>query len=118
MIETRYYFLFFLASFAFRDLFLFNRYPTSKIALTVVSPLCLCQEHGELTFATATKMKRATLVPKEETVPICPVKNAPICPEGRARTLPGFHLISIDAAVEAMEKGIFRFWSDNYLFYS
>eukprot|EP00392_Amoebophrya_sp_AT5.2_P016820 g17121.t1 len=53
-------------------------------------------------------MKRAVLVPKEETVPICPVKNAPICPEGRARTLPGFHLISIDAAVEAMEKGSYH----------
>ncbi|CAD7936201.1 unnamed protein product [Amoebophrya sp. A25] len=60
-------------------------------------------------------LRLGTLVPKEETVPFCPIRNAPICPEGRARSLPGFHLMSIDAAREALPSGRYRAYGSEYV---
>ena len=49
------------------------------------------------------------LVPKDdETIYFCPVENKPIAAEDRARTLPGFHLLSISAAQEAVRTGSYN----------
>ncbi|CAD7944589.1 unnamed protein product [Amoebophrya sp. A120] len=65
--------------------------------------------------AAAANVQIATLVDKDEVIAMCPVKHAPICPEGRARSLPGFHLLSIDAATEAVKTGSYTAFGQEHI---
>jgi len=51
---------------------------------------------------------------KEANISFCPIKGLPMIDEMRVRTIPGFHIISYEAGMEAKQKGSYEAFGETF----